>query len=103
MYWSVLQYADHAWSARDTLSGAWNLKAPLPVRWLALNYFDHLAHHEHPQEPWFRLRKIAETQNSRPQPSFWRIYRSLWKGVRPAPPMGAPADLAYVFGSKKPK
>lgn len=30
LHWSILQYADHAWSARDPLKGAWNLRV-LPV------------------------------------------------------------------------
>jgi fatty acid desaturase len=97
LHWSVLQYADHAWSARNTRDGAWNLKVLPPFRWVALNYHYHLAHHQHPQVPWYDLPKWVD--QAIPQPSFWRVYFSLWKGVRPAPPMGAPADLAYLFPS----
>lgn len=98
LHWSVLQYADHAWSTRDTLRGAWNLRVLAPFRWIALNYHYHQAHHGHPQVPWYELPKwVSDTE---PQPSFWRIYFSLWKGVRPAPPMGAPADLAFLFPEK---
>jgi fatty acid desaturase len=95
LHWSVLQYADHAWSARNIRDGAWNLKVLPPSRWIALNYHYHQAHHQHPEAPWYALPQLVDTAS--PQPSFWRIYFSLWKGVRPAPPMGAPADLAYVF------
>ncbi|HKI62816.1 MAG TPA: fatty acid desaturase [Mariprofundaceae bacterium] len=91
LHWSALQYVDHAWSARDIVNGAWNLKVSAPARWLALNYHYHLAHHQHPHEPWTRLPELVDTDA--PQPTFWKIYFSLWKGVRPAPPMGAPADL----------
>lgn len=97
LHWSALQYADHAWSARDVRDGAWNLRVLAPFRWIALNYHLHLAHHRHPQVPWYRLPSCVDA--SVPQPSFWRIYLTLWKGVRPAPPMGAPADFAYVFPS----
>jgi len=91
LHWSALQYVDHAWSPRDVVNGAWNLKVSKPARWLALNYHYHLAHHQHPNEPWTRLPALVDADA--PQPTFWRIYASLWKGVRPAPPMGAPADL----------
>lgn len=99
LHWSVLQYADHAWSARSVRDGAWNLKVLPPFRWIALNYHYHLAHHQHPEVPWYDLPKLVDP--SAPQPSFWRVYFSLWKGVRPAPPMGAPADVGYLFPSAK--
>lgn len=97
LHWSVLQYADHAWSARSIRDGAWNLKVLPPSRWLALNYHYHLAHHQHPEVPWYELPKLVDPMDL--QPSFWRVYFSLWKGVRPAPPMGASADLAFLFPS----
>lgn len=100
LHWSALQYVDHAWSARDVINGAWNLKVSAPARWLALNYHYHLAHHQHPNEPWINLPALIDTKA--PQPSFWNIYFSLWKGVRPAPPMGASADLAFLSAAKKP-
>lgn len=97
LHWSVLQYADHAWSARSTRDGAWNLRVLPPSRWVALNYHYHLAHHQYPEVVWYDLPKWVDP--AAPQPSFWRVYFSLWKGVRPAPPMGAPADLAFLFPS----
>ncbi len=100
LHWSVLQYADHAWSARSVRDGAWNLKVLPPFRWVALNYHYHLAHHQYPEQPWFRLPRYVD--NSVPSPSFWRVYFSLWRGVRPAPPMGAPADLAFLFPASYP-
>lgn len=99
LHWSVLQYADHAWSSRDIQNGAWNLKVLPPFRWIALNYHYHLAHHQHPNVPWFELPNYIYNQGV--QPSFWRIYFALWKGLRPAPPMGAPADLDFLFPKKK--
>jgi fatty acid desaturase len=91
MHWSALQYVDHAWSARDVAAGAWNLRVFAPIRWLALNYHFHRAHHADPAVPWTRLSGAADA-------SFWRIYWSLWRhGVQPAPPMGAPANRALFI------
>ena len=95
LHWSVLQYADHAWSARRAQDGAWNLKVLPPSRWIALNYHYHLAHHQQPQVPWYELPRWVDHKAI--QPSFWRVYFSLWKGVRPAPPMGSAADLDFLF------
>lgn len=95
LHWSALQYVTHAWSRRDIKNGAWNLKVSPLSRWLALNYYCHLAHHQHPGAPWYQLPSLIDDQA---RPTFWRIYFSLWRhGVRLAPPMGAPADLAFVF------
>lgn len=94
LHWSALQYVDHAWSPRDVIDGAWDLEVSAPVRWLALNYHYHLAHHRHPGVPWTRLPALA---TRRGQPSFWRVYRSLWRnGVQPAPPMGTPANRSLL-------
>jgi len=94
MHWSALQYVDHAWSARDVVNGAWDLKVPAPVRWLALNYHYHLAHHRHPTACWTELPGLATAEG---QPSFGQVYLSLWRnGVQPAPPMGAPADRSLL-------
>lgn len=96
LHWSALQYVDHAWSPRDVMHGAWNLRVFAPVRWLTLNYHYHLAHHSHPSVPWTRLPELAG--QGEPQPTFAQIYWSLWRhGVQPAPPMGAPAgELSRV-------
>jgi heme/copper-type cytochrome/quinol oxidase subunit 3 len=58
------------------------------MRWIALNYHLHRAHHRYPGATWTQLPGLAERVG---QPSFWQIYWSLWRnGVQPAPPMGAP-------------
>jgi fatty acid desaturase len=94
LHWSSFQYVDHAWSPRDVVEGAWDLRVFAPVRWLALNYHYHLAHHRHPTAPWTRLPALA---TRRGQPSYWQVYRSLWRnGVQPAPLMGAPAGTSLL-------
>ena len=96
LYWSALQYVIHAWSARDVRLGAWNLSGNRALQWLQLNYSCHRAHHTQPDRPWWALQRQARL-DAGPRPSFWRIYASLWRGVRPAPPMGSAADLRFVF------
>jgi fatty acid desaturase len=91
LHWSALQYVDHAWSPRDVVDGAWNLKVSPIARALALNYHYHLAHHRDPQAPWTQLPGLVRADER--QPTFWRIYFRLWGGTRPAPPMGAPSTL----------
>lgn len=85
LHWSALQYVDHAWSPRDIINGAWNLKVLPVTRALALNYHYHLAHHRHPSVPWLHLPGLVDPME--PQPTFWSIYFRLWGGTRPAPPM----------------
>jgi fatty acid desaturase len=91
VHWSALQYVDHAWSPRDVINGAWNLKVLPITSAIALNYHYHLAHHRHPQVPWPYLPELVEESDSRP--TFWSIYFSLWGGARPAPPMNAGSTL----------
>lgn len=99
MHWSALQYVDHAWSARDVVHGAWDLRVPAPVRWLALNYHFHLAHHRQPGARWTELPALATRAG---QPSFWQVYCSLWRnGVQPAPPMGAAANRSLLAPREK--
>lgn len=88
LHWSALQYADHAWSVRDIINGAWNLKVNPITRAFALNYHYHLVHHRFPWLPWIHLPKKLNPNEA--QPSFWSIYFRLWGGVRPAPPMAEP-------------
>jgi fatty acid desaturase len=91
--WSSLQYADHAWSARDRHEGAWNLRVSPLVRAFFLNYHDHKAHHQHPTVPWRFLPRFVDP--GEPRPSFWQVWLTMWRGPRrwpdPAPPFGPAA------------
>lgn len=93
LHWSALQYVDHAWSPRDVMNGAWNLKVLSLSRFLALNYHYHLAHHRYPEIPWVYLPQYVRHDEF--QPTFWSIYFTLWGGVRPAPPMYSPAQFPF--------
>jgi fatty acid desaturase len=79
--WCSLQYTDHAWTKRDIVNGASNLRVNRVVQWIFLNYHHHLAHHQHPEVPWIHLPKFVDFEA--PRPSFLRTYLSLWLGPRP--------------------
>jgi fatty acid desaturase len=81
--WSSLQYADHAFSPLDRDHGAWNLAVNPLVRKIFLNYHYHLAHHQNPQAPWVHLAGLVNPEV--PQPSFLRVWWSMWRGPRPYP------------------
>lgn len=82
LVWGSLQYADHAWSPRDVLKGAWNLKTNPITRAFFLNYHFHQVHHMNPKLPWNHLPRHVEAGSA--QPSFWEVYLEMWKGPRAA-------------------
>ena len=82
LVWGSLQYADHAWSPRDVLKGAWNLQTNPITRAFFLNYHFHQVHHMNPKLPWNHLPRHVEPDSARP--SFWEVYLEMWKGPRPA-------------------
>ena len=84
--WCSLQYADHAFSDCDTVSGAWNLRVNPVVRAFFLNYHYHRAHHEHPKVPWLYLGRHIHPDEFRPW--FGHIYWLMWRGPRPYPADG---------------
>lgn len=79
--WCSLQYTDHAWTRRDIVEGASNLRVNRLVQWIFLNYHHHLAHHRHPEVPWIHLPKYVDF--TQPRPSFLRTYLRLWLGPTP--------------------
>jgi fatty acid desaturase len=76
--WSSQNYVTHAFSPRDIVQGAHNLKMPLWMRILYLNFNLHLAHHQYPKVSWIHL--PAFTRKDQQTYSFWQIYLRLWKG-----------------------
>lgn len=83
LQWSSLQYADHAWSALDTRTGAWNLRVNPVLRAFFLNYHDHRVHHEHPELAWIQLPQHVDPREFRPW--FGSVYLAMWGGPRPYP------------------
>ena len=81
--WSSLQYANHAYTIRDRVDGAWNLRVSPWTRYLFLNYHHHLAHHQNPDTPWYQLSQhVDPTVKS---PFFWSIYIQMLCGPRELP------------------
>ncbi|MDK2125820.1 fatty acid desaturase [Parachitinimonas caeni] len=79
--WATRQYVTHAFSRRDVMSGAWNMRVSRPMGWILLNGQWDLVHHQQPWLPWTELAKAG--QNSEPPVSYWRHYFRQWLGPRP--------------------
>lgn len=78
--WSSQNYVNHAFSPRDIINGAHNLKIPFWLKWVYLNFNLHLAHHQNPKIPWIYLSKYVKEGKGRM--TFLKNYLRLWKGPR---------------------
>ncbi|KAB2880135.1 hypothetical protein F9K33_06545 [bacterium] len=78
--WSSQNYVNHAFSPRDIINGAHNLKIPIWLRLIYLNFNLHLAHHQNPKIPWLHLPQFIGSGEGRI--SFFKNYLRLWKGPR---------------------
>jgi fatty acid desaturase len=76
--WSSQNYVNHAFSPRDIINGAHNLKVPKWLNVVYLNFNIHLAHHQNPNIPWVHLPSFIKSGKERI--SFYRNYIRLWKG-----------------------
>lgn len=91
--WSTRQYVGHAFSKRDIIEGAFNLKHNFLMSKILLHGDWDLTHHRSPEVSWYYLPKV--TDQNEPRPSYIRHYWRLWLGpqpvTEPAPEM--PTDL----------
>jgi len=78
--WSSQNYVNHAFSQRDIINGAHNLKVPVWLNFIYLNFNLHLAHHQNPNIPWLYLPKYIKSDEEKI--SFFKNYLRLWKGPR---------------------
>jgi fatty acid desaturase len=78
--WSTRQYVGHAFSRRDIVDGAWNLRHSPWMTWLLLHGEWDLNHHRRPDVPWYYLPRLA--QQSEPRLSYWKQYWRQWLGPR---------------------
>lgn len=78
--WSSHNYVNHAFSPRDIINGAHNLKIPAWLNLIYLNFNIHLAHHQNPHIPWLHLPSFIRSGKERM--SFYRNYIRLWKGPK---------------------
>lgn len=76
--WSSQNYVNHAFSPRDIINGAHNLKVPVWLNLIYLNFNIHLAHHQNPHIPWVHLPAFLKSGKQRF--SFYKNYIRLWKG-----------------------
>lgn len=91
--WSTRQYVGHAFSPRDVIDGAWNLRHNRLMSGILLHGEWDLNHHRRPEISWYylpRLETPAETQRSYLQ-QYWR----LWRGPRPV------AEIPVDHGIRK--
>jgi fatty acid desaturase len=85
--WSTRQYIGHAFSKRDVIEGAWNLRHNWLMTWVLLHGEYDLNHHRRPEVPWYYLPCISPPDE--PRPSYVSQYWRQWLGPRiatePAP------------------
>lgn len=78
--WSSQSYVNHAFSPRNIINGAHNLRMPPWLKFVYLNFNLHLAHHQNPGVPWIHLPHFI--QNGSHRIGFFRNYLRLWTGPR---------------------
>jgi hypothetical protein len=92
--WSTRQYVGHAFTRRDIVEGALNLRHNWLMSKILLHGEWDLAHHRHPEVSWVYLPKIAQDD---PRPSYIKQYWRQWLGPRlatePPPQAQGPARL----------
>jgi fatty acid desaturase len=81
--WSTRQYVGHAFSERDVIHGAWNLRHNRVMSWLLLHGEYDLNHHRRPDVSWYYLPRLCQPGDP-PRPGYLRQYARLWLGPRPA-------------------
>ncbi len=79
--WSTRQYVTHAFTPRDVVNGALNLRVSGWMSWLLLKGNWDLVHHQYPWLPWTQLQTYG--QHSAPQVDFWPQYWRMWRGPIP--------------------
>lgn len=80
--WSTRQYITHAFSPRDVVDGAFNLRHFAWMDWLLLHGPWDLNHHRHPDVSWYHLPAIGEGDVPR-RNYLWQYFRQ-WRGPVPA-------------------
>jgi len=79
--WSTRQYVGHAFSRRDVIDGAWNLRHFPLMSWILLHGEWDLNHHRRPEVSWYYLPQLSGPDESRV--SYIRQYWRQWLGPRP--------------------
>ena len=79
--WSTRQYVGHAFTRRDVVEGASNLRHVWPMSWILLHGEWDLNHHRRPDVSWYYLPRLSPADE--PRPSYVRQYWRLWRGPQP--------------------
>jgi fatty acid desaturase len=80
--WSTRQYIGHAFSRRDVIEGAWNLRHNRLMTWVLLHGEWDLNHHRHPEVSWYYLPRLSPPGEPRIG-YLWQYFRQ-WMGPRPS-------------------
>ena len=78
--WSTRQYVGHAFTRRDVIEGAWNLRHNWLMTWILLHGEWDLNHHRHPEVSWYYLPRLSPP--GEPRLSYVLQYLRLWQGPR---------------------
>ncbi len=79
--WSTRQYVGHAFTRRDVIEGASNLRHNRLMSWILLHGEYDLNHHRRPDLSWYYLPGLSRPGEERP--GYIRQYWRLWRGPRP--------------------
>jgi fatty acid desaturase len=79
--WSTRQYVGHAFTRRDVIEGASNLRHNRLMTWILLHGEYDLNHHRRPDVSWYHLPRLSASDEKRP--GYIRQYWRLWRGPRP--------------------
>jgi fatty acid desaturase len=79
--WSTRQYVGHAFTKRDVVEGAWNLRHFPWMSWVLLHSEWDLNHHRRPDVSWYYLPRLSSSGEARR--SYWVQYWRQWLGPRP--------------------
>lgn len=79
--WSTRQYVGHAFSKRDIIEGAWNLRHNRLMSWVLLHGEYDKTHHRRPDVSWYYLPRLTPADDERP--SYIKQYWRQWLGPRP--------------------
>jgi len=79
--WSTRQYVGHAFSKRDIIDGAWNLRLNKLMSWVLLHGEYDKTHHRRPDVSWLYIPRLTAADEERP--SYHKQYWRQWLGPRP--------------------
>jgi fatty acid desaturase len=94
--WSTRQYIGHAFSKRDVIEGAWNLRHSRWMSALLLHGEYDLNHHRHPEISWYYLPRLSPPDNAQPKylKQYWRQWLGPRQATEPAPVSSATATTS---------